>query len=132
MLWTGLARAKFVGRGKPWMWRSLHSIAYLAWPIALVHGLSAGRAAATWVIVSYVVCVLGVLVGLAVRLSVSLNRKKDFSSTSTGGHQAGRLAGADPDPRAEEADAPPPRAGRPGTRPPPRRPGCRPPAPAPR
>lgn len=85
VLWTGLARAKFAGRGKPWMWRSLHSTAYLAWPIALVHGLSAGRAAATWIIVSYVVCVLGVLVGLAVRLSVSLNRKKDFSSTATGG-----------------------------------------------
>lgn len=84
VLWTGLARARFAGRGKPWMWRSLHSVAYLAWPIALVHGLSAGRAAATWVIVSYVVCVLFVLVGLAVRLSVSLNRKKDFSSTSTG------------------------------------------------
>ena len=84
VLWTGLARAKFAGRGKPWMWRSLHSMAYLAWPIALVHGLSAGRAAATWVTVSYVICVLAVLVGLAVRLSVSLNRKKDFSSTSTG------------------------------------------------
>jgi hypothetical protein len=85
VLWTGLARAKFAGRGKPWMWRSMHSVAYLAWPIALVHGLSAGREAATWVVVSYVVCVLGVLVGLAVRLSVSLNRKKDFSSTATGG-----------------------------------------------
>ena len=54
------------------------------WPIALVHGLAAGRAAPTWVIVSYVVCVLLVLVGLAVRLSVSLNRRKDFASTSTG------------------------------------------------
>jgi hypothetical protein len=84
VLWTGLARAKFAGRGKPWMWRSMHSVAYLAWPIALVHGLAAGRAAATWVVVSYVVCVLFVLVALAVRLSVSLNRRKDFSSTSTG------------------------------------------------
>ncbi|MCA2217796.1 translation initiation factor III [Jidongwangia harbinensis] len=84
VLWTGLARAKFAGRGKPWMWRSMHSVAYLAWPIALVHGLAAGRAAATWVVVSYVVCVMFVLVALAVRLSVSLNRRKDFSSTSTG------------------------------------------------
>jgi hypothetical protein len=49
-----------------------------------VHGLSAGRPGATWVTVSYVICVLFVLVGLAVRLSVSLNRRKDFSSTSTG------------------------------------------------
>jgi hypothetical protein len=84
VLWTGLARAKFAGRGKPWMWRSMHSVAYLAWPVALVHGLAAGRTAATWVVLSYVICVLFVLVALAVRLSVSLNRRKDFSSTSTG------------------------------------------------
>jgi hypothetical protein len=84
VMWTGIARARFIGRGKPWMWRSVHAISYLMWPIALVHGLSAGRPAATWVTVSYVICILGVLVGLAVRLSVSLNRRKDFSSTSTG------------------------------------------------
>ncbi|GAA2883422.1 hypothetical protein Acy02nite_07080 [Actinoplanes cyaneus] len=80
VMWSGLARARFIGRGKPWMWRAIHSVSYLMWPIALVHGLSAGRAAATWVIVSYVVCVLLVLIGLAVRLSVSLNRRKDFAS----------------------------------------------------
>jgi hypothetical protein len=83
VMWTGLARARFIGRGKPWMWRSIHSISYLMWPLALIHGLGAGRPAATWVTVSYIVCVLGVLIGLAVRLSVSLNRKKDFSSSST-------------------------------------------------
>jgi hypothetical protein len=87
VMWTGIVRARFIGRGKPWMWRSIHAISYLMWPIALVHGLSAGRPAATWVIVSYVVCILGVLLGLAVRISVSLNRKKDFASqagTGTG------------------------------------------------
>ncbi len=84
VLWTGIVRARFAGRGKPWMWRSLHSVAYLAWPIALTHGLSVGRAAAGWVIAAYIVCVLFVLVALAVRLSVSLGRRKNFSSTSTG------------------------------------------------
>jgi hypothetical protein len=87
VMWTGLARSRFIGKGKPWMWRGIHAISYLMWPIALVHGLGAGRPAATWVTVSYVVCVLGVLVGLAVRLSVSLNRRKDFASqagTGTG------------------------------------------------
>ena len=44
VMWTGIVRARFVGRGKPWMWRSIHAISYLMWPIALVHGLSAGRA----------------------------------------------------------------------------------------
>ncbi|MFI1988612.1 translation initiation factor III [Actinoplanes sp. NPDC020271] len=80
--WSGIVRAKFIGRGKPWMWRAIHSVSYLIWPLALIHGLSAGRPAKTWVIVSYVVCVLLVLIGLAVRLSVSLNRRKDFSSAA--------------------------------------------------
>ncbi|WP_239163617.1 translation initiation factor III [Paractinoplanes rishiriensis] len=82
VMWTGIARSKFIGRGRPWMWRGIHAISYLMWPIALMHGLSAGRPAATWVVVSYIVCVLAVLVGLAVRLSVSLNRNKDFSSAA--------------------------------------------------
>ncbi|GAA0559485.1 hypothetical protein GCM10010172_48210 [Paractinoplanes ferrugineus] len=80
VIWTGVARARFIGRGRPWMWRAIHSIPYLMWPIALLHGLGAGRAAKTWVTVSYVICVLLVLIGLAVRLSVSLNRRKDFAS----------------------------------------------------
>jgi len=83
--WSGLARARFIGRGKPWMWRAIHSVSYLMWPLAIVHGLSAGRAAKPWVTVSYIVCVLLVLVGLAVRLSVSLNRRKDFSSSAATG-----------------------------------------------
>ncbi|MEV4702136.1 translation initiation factor III [Actinoplanes sp. NPDC049316] len=97
-MWTGIIRARFIGRGKPWMWRAVHSISYLTWPIALMHGLNAGRPAAVWVIVSYIVCVLGVLIGLAVRLAVSLNRKKDFASQAgtaggTGGMKpVGKLA----------------------------------------
>src|SRR3954453_3460404 len=82
VMWTGIARSRFIGRGKPWMWRSIHAISYLMWPIALVHGLTAGRAAKPWVTVSYIVCILAVLIGLAVRLSVSMNRNKDFSSTA--------------------------------------------------
>ncbi|NMO57654.1 translation initiation factor III [Actinoplanes sp. TBRC 11911] len=85
VMWTGLARSRFIGRGQPWMWRSIHAISYLMWPIALVHGLAAGRPAKSWVIVSYVICILAVLVGLAVRLSVSLNRRKDFASTAASG-----------------------------------------------
>jgi hypothetical protein len=85
VMWTGIARSRFIGRGQPWLWRSIHAISYLMWPIALVHGLSAGRPAKAWVIVSYVVCILAVLVGLAVRLSVSLNRRKNFSSTAASG-----------------------------------------------
>ncbi|MFI7601605.1 translation initiation factor III [Actinoplanes sp. NPDC049681] len=102
VMWTGIARARFIGRGKPWMWRAVHSISYLMWPIALLHGLNAGRAAAVWVIVSYVICVLAVLIGLAVRIAVSLNRRKDFASQTgtaggTGGMKpVGKLAPAGP------------------------------------
>jgi hypothetical protein len=84
VMWSGLARSRFIGSGAPWMWRAIHAVSYLMWPIALLHGLSAGRPAPPWVAVSYIVCVLLVLVGLAVRLSVSLNRRKDFSSTTAG------------------------------------------------
>jgi len=94
VMWTGIARARFIGQDRPWLWRSIHSISYLMWPIALVHGLAAGRPAKTWVNVSYILCILVVLIGLAVRLSVSLNRKKDFSSTmGTAGVAGMRPAG---------------------------------------
>jgi hypothetical protein len=94
VMWTGIARARFIGQDRPWLWRSIHSISYLMWPIALVHGLAAGRPAKTWVNVSYILCILVVLIGLAVRLSVSLNRRKDFASTmGTAGTAGMRPAG---------------------------------------
>ena len=76
VLWTGLVRARFVGVGRPWVWRALHSIAYASWPFALVHGLNAGRQAATWVVVSYILCVVAVVIALLVRLAVSVGRKR--------------------------------------------------------
>jgi hypothetical protein len=82
VMWTGIARSRFVGKGKPWMWRGIHAVSYLMWPIALLHGLGAGRPAPAWVTVSYILCILMVLVGLAVRLSVRLNRRKDFASSA--------------------------------------------------
>ncbi len=60
---TGVTRGRFAGSPHVWLWRALHAGAYACWPIALLHGLGAGRAAKTWVNVSYVLCV--VLVGLA-------------------------------------------------------------------
>jgi hypothetical protein len=94
VMWTGIARARFIGQDRPWLWRSIHAISYLMWPIALLHGLGAGRPAKAWVNVSYILCILVVLIGLAVRLSVSLNRKKDFSSTmGTSGASGMRPAG---------------------------------------
>ncbi|MFC7546104.1 hypothetical protein [Plantactinospora sp. GCM10030261] len=76
VLWTGIIRLRFAGRGKPWMWRTMHSTAYVSWPVALLHGLNAGRTPATWVSLSYLLCVLLVVGALLVRLSTSLGRKR--------------------------------------------------------
>ncbi|MBY8873814.1 ferric reductase-like transmembrane domain-containing protein [Micromonospora sp. PLK6-60] len=75
VLWTGLIRARFAGVGPKWLWRALHSAAYVSWPFALVHGLNAGRAAASWVVLSYLACVLLVVLALLVRVSVHLGRR---------------------------------------------------------
>lgn len=83
-LWTGLIRARFVDRGKPWMWRALHSTAYASWPVALTHGLNAGRQPAAWVTLSYLLCVFLVIVALLVRLSVSVGRKRRDQGQTTG------------------------------------------------
>jgi hypothetical protein len=83
VFWTGIIRGRFAGSGKPWMWRTLHSAAYLSWPIAITHGLTAGRPAKTWVTLSYLGCVLFVLVGLLVRLYVTLGRRTLGPTTGT-------------------------------------------------
>ncbi|MFH9763472.1 hypothetical protein ACH4MJ_11860 [Streptomyces anulatus] len=49
-------------------WRSLHALAYPAWCAALIHGLYAGRAPATWVVVMYGLCLAGVAAALCLRL----------------------------------------------------------------
>ncbi|MEU4553020.1 hypothetical protein [Micromonospora violae] len=75
VIWTGIIRARFAGVGPKWLWRTLHSTAYLAWPFAIVHGLNAGRAAAPWVMFSYLGCVLLVVLALLVRFSVTIGRR---------------------------------------------------------
>ncbi|WP_233583671.1 ferric reductase-like transmembrane domain-containing protein [Micromonospora sp. CV4] len=75
VIWTGIIRARFAGVGPKWLWRSLHSMAYVAWPFALFHGLNAGRAAQSWVVFSYLACVLLVVLALLVRLSVTIGRR---------------------------------------------------------
>ncbi|SCE98230.1 hypothetical protein GA0070612_2700 [Micromonospora chokoriensis] len=75
VIWTGIIRARFADVGPKWLWRALHSVAYLAWPFAVLHGLNAGRAAAPWVMFSYLGCILLVVLALLVRLSVSIGRR---------------------------------------------------------
>ncbi|MET7666918.1 hypothetical protein [Micromonospora luteifusca] len=75
VIWTGIIRARFAGVGPKWLWRTLHSTAYLAWPFAVLHGLNAGRAAKPWVVFSYLGCILLVVLALLVRLSVTIGRR---------------------------------------------------------
>ncbi|WP_411078998.1 hypothetical protein [Streptomyces sp. cmx-18-6] len=48
-------------------WRALHALAYPAWCFALIHGLYAGRAPATWVVVMYGLCLAAVAGALCLR-----------------------------------------------------------------
>ncbi|WP_300612857.1 ferric reductase-like transmembrane domain-containing protein [Trebonia sp.] len=67
---TGFARARFThGRLKPRVWRAIHAVAYLAWPLAIIHGLLAGRQPKPYVTWSYGICVIAVVVALLTRLA---------------------------------------------------------------
>ncbi|GAA3241588.1 hypothetical protein [Nonomuraea helvata] len=71
---TGMLRGRFAVRGRPWMWRIMHSAAYIAWPIAIMHGLTAGRQPAGWVAWSYVACLAAVGSALVVRVLATVRR----------------------------------------------------------
>jgi hypothetical protein len=64
---TGVARGWFAASAHPWVWRVLHCAAYAAWPLAIAHGLTAGRTPADWVISSYGLCLAAVVFAAAVR-----------------------------------------------------------------
>lgn len=71
---TGMIRGRFAVRNRPWMWRILHSAAYLAWPIGIMHGLTAGRPPAGWVAWSYVASMAAVGSALIVRVLATVRR----------------------------------------------------------
>jgi hypothetical protein len=62
---TGLLRRRFTSR--PALWRALHATAYAAWPLAILHGLLAGRSAKPYVDWSYGACLAAVGIALVVR-----------------------------------------------------------------
>lgn len=72
---TGALRGRFIGGRRGWTWRVLHIIAYLCWPIAILHGLKAGRTPKEWVTLSYVACAALVAVVALARLVSSLRRR---------------------------------------------------------
>jgi DMSO/TMAO reductase YedYZ heme-binding membrane subunit len=66
VLVTGVARGRFAAW--PASWRAVHVTAYLAWPLAILHGLLAGRPARPYVAWSYGGCLAAVALALGIRL----------------------------------------------------------------
>ncbi|UZJ31221.1 hypothetical protein [Streptomyces endophytica] len=75
---TGAVRGAFTGIAASRWWRALHMSAYLAWGLALVHGLKSGRAAAGWALAGYAICLAAVAVRLALRLRDARNNSGEL------------------------------------------------------
>jgi DMSO/TMAO reductase YedYZ heme-binding membrane subunit len=73
---TGYLRGKFAGK-LPWAWRAIHAVAYLAWPLSIIHGLLGGRTAHPYVDWSYGACVALVLLALAVRFAATIRSEEE-------------------------------------------------------
>jgi DMSO/TMAO reductase YedYZ heme-binding membrane subunit len=73
---TGIARGRFASRW-PWTWRAIHAIAYLAWPLSIVHGLLAGRDAKPYVDWSYGACVAAVALALIIRFVATIRSRRE-------------------------------------------------------
>jgi hypothetical protein len=80
ILVTGILRARFATVRPTWAWRALHSAAYLAWVLGIVHGLLAGRTARPYVDWSYGACVAAVGLALIVRV-VAAGRVRETASS---------------------------------------------------
>jgi hypothetical protein len=80
ILVTGILRARFATVRPTWAWRALHSAAYLAWVMGIVHGLLAGRTAKPYVDWSYGACVAAVGLALIVRV-VAAGRVREVASS---------------------------------------------------
>ncbi len=107
---TGLLRGRFAAVRPAWLWRVLHAVAYLCWPLAIVHGLLAGRTAKPYVDWSYGACVAAVALALVFRVAAGPRPRP-------GGTTAGSLDPAPagiPAPAVPSAAAPLPGAGIPG------------------
>ncbi|OLT29763.1 hypothetical protein BJF83_10390 [Nocardiopsis sp. CNR-923] len=68
---TGVMRGRFAGTSRSWTWRAIHLTVYLCWPMAVVHGLTAGRAPSSWIVIGYLLCLLAVCAALVLRLVVT-------------------------------------------------------------
>ncbi|MER6808233.1 hypothetical protein ABT299_03040 [Spirillospora sp. NPDC000708] len=98
---TGVARGRFIGAGRAWTWRMLHLAVYACWPVALVHGLQAGRAAKSWVVYSYLLCAAAVVLLVLVRLAVASRHRRTTGPRPVRPAAAARPPARRPAPAAE-------------------------------
>ena len=73
---TGIARGRFAAR-RPGTWRAIHAVAYLMWPLSIVHGLLAGRKAHPYVDWSYGACVALVALALMIRFVATIRGQQE-------------------------------------------------------
>ena len=73
---TGIARGRFASR-RPGTWRAIHALAYLMWPLSIVHGLLAGRKAHPYVDWSYGACVALVALALMIRFVATIRSRQE-------------------------------------------------------
>ncbi|MFF4959625.1 cytochrome b/b6 domain-containing protein [Streptomyces sp. NPDC001222] len=74
---TGALRSNFAAPAPvAARWRAMHMLAYPSWCAALVHGLYAGRAAKPFFMVSYELCLLGVMAALGLRAAPRSFKRK--------------------------------------------------------
>lgn len=84
---TGVLRRRFTSGTRPALWRGLHLTSYAAWPMAVLHGLLAGRSARPYVDWSYGACLTAVALALTVRY-VMLHRGRNAAPGGHGGRTA--------------------------------------------
>ncbi|MEV0179279.1 cytochrome b/b6 domain-containing protein [Streptomyces sp. NPDC050625] len=87
-------------------WRAMHMLAYPALCAALIHGLFAGRPAKTFFMVSYELCLVGVMAALALRAAPRSFKRKvaDRIVAIIGNEERSGLEGLDAS-RARTAEA---------------------------
>ena len=73
---TGIARGRFAAR-RPGTWRAIHAVAYLMWPLSIVHGLLAGRKAHPYVDWSYGACLALVALALMIRFVATIRSQQE-------------------------------------------------------
>ena len=77
-------------------WRSVHWLAYAAWPVALLHGIGSGTdSAAMWMLPIQAGCVAAVLGAAGWRLAVGRSNRSQLASVvaRTGNPSSGRTSG---------------------------------------